>query len=248
MIDLIAAEFLKLRTARSFWSLALVAVALTALFTVADLATETVGTEDEARSLLSTFGIGALLTLLLGIVSSAGEYRHGTITSTFLASPDRPRVLLAKLLAGALVGVIVAGVSALLMLAIALPWLSADGESLGSLGVSGAELAGIAARSTAYIAISAMLGVGLGALLTNQLAAIVVVPVVLIVVDPILSLLIDGYDTYSLGGLWSALGGESSGDAGYKLLDPLPAALTYFGYAAVIAALAAAISQRRDVS
>lgn len=248
MIDLIAAEFLKLRTARSFWSLALLAVALTALFTVADLATETVATEDDARSLLSTFGIGALLTLLLGIVSSAGEYRHGTITSTFLASPDRRRVLLAKLLAGGLGGVIVAGVSALLMLAIALPWLSADGESLGSLGVSGAELAGIGARTTAYIAISAMLGVGLGALLTNQLAAIVVVPVMLIVVDPILSLLIDGYDTYSLGGLWSALGGESSGDAGYKLLDPLPAAITYFGYAAVIAVLAAAISQRRDVS
>lgn len=248
MIDLIAAEFLKLRTARSFWSLALLAVALTALFTVADLATETVATEEDARSLLSTFGIGALLTLLLGIVSSAGEYRHGTITSTFLASPDRRRVLLAKLLAGALGGVIVAGASALLMLAIALPWLSADGESLGSLGVSGAELAGIAARTTAYIAISAMLGVGLGALLTNQLAAIVVVPVMLIVVDPILSLLIDGYDTYSLGGLWSALGGESSGDVGYKLLDPLPAALIYFGYAAMIAVLAAAISQRRDVS
>ena len=32
-------------------------------------------------------------------------------------------------------------VSALLMLAVALPWLSADGESLGSLGFSGAELA-----------------------------------------------------------------------------------------------------------
>ncbi len=248
MTDLVAAELLKLRTARSYWLLAVLAVAATALFTVTHLATETVSTEKDARSLLSTFGIGALLTLLLGIVGSAGEYRHGTITSTLLASPDRRRVLIAKLLAGALSGVVIAAASALLLLTIAIPWLSADGESLGSLGVSGADLAGILIRTTAYIVLSAMLGVGLGALLANQLAAIVVIPAVLIVVDPILSLLIDGYDTYSLSGLWSALGGESSGDVGYRLLDPLPAGLLYFGYAALVAALAAAISERRDVS
>jgi ABC-2 type transport system permease protein len=223
-------------------------LALTALFTVSNLVTETPATEDDARSLISTFGIGGLLMLVLGIVSSAGEYRHGTITSTFLAAPDRRRVLLAKLIASALTGVLVAIASALLLLAIALPWLSADGESLASLGIGGAELAGIVARTTAYVAISAMLGVALGALLTNQLAAIAVVPVFLIVVDPILSLLIDGYDTYSLGGLWSALGGENSGDAGFKLLNPVPAALFYLGYVSAVAAAAAAIAQRRDVS
>lgn len=248
MTDLIAAEFLKLRTTRTFWFLALSMLALTALFTVADLATETPATADDARSLISTFGIGGLLMLVLGIISSAGEYRHGTITSTFLAAPDRRRVLLAKLLASALTGVLVAIASALLLLAIALPWLSADGESLASLGIGGAELLGIVARTTAYVAISAMLGVGLGALLANQLAAIAVVPVFLIVVDPVLSLLIDGYDTYSLGGLWSALGGENSGDAGFEVLDPVPAALLYLGYVSAVAAVAAAISQRRDVS
>ncbi len=248
MSDLVAAEFLKLRTTRTFWSLTVSALALTVLFTVTELATETAATEDDARSLLSTIGIGGLLMLVLGIVSSAGEYRHGTITPTFLVAPDRRRVLCAKLLAIALTGILVTIASALLLLAIALPWLSADGESLGSLGVSGAELAGIVARSTAYVAISAMLGVALGALLTNQVAAIAVVPVFLIVVDPVLSLLIDGYDTYSLGGLWAALGGESSEDAGFKVLDPVPAALLYFGYAAAIAAVTAAIAQRRDVS
>lgn len=248
MIDLIAGEFLKLRTTRTFWYLCLGALALTALFTVAELATETPATEDDARSFLSTINIGGLLLLVLGIVSSAGEYRHGTITSTFLVAPDRRRVVVAKLLAIAITGILVTIASTLLMLAIGLPWLSADGESLGSLGISGPELAGIVVRGAAYIAITAMLGVALGALLTNQVAAIAVVPVFLIVVDPLASLLIDGYDTYSIGGLWASLGGENSEDAGFEVLDPVPAGLLYFGYMAVITAITAAIAQRRDVS
>jgi hypothetical protein len=182
------------------------------------------------------------------VVSSAGEYRHGTITSTFLVAPDRRRVVAAKFLAIGLMGVGVTIASALLVLAITVPWLSADGQSLGSLGISGSDLAGICGEVGAFTAISAMLGVGIGALLTNQIAAIVVVPVLVFVVDPMISLLIDGYDTYSIGGLWSSLGGESSEDAGYKLLEPAPAALLYFAYVAALTAVTAVISQHRDVS
>jgi ABC-2 type transport system permease protein len=248
MTDLVAAELLKLRTTRTFWMLAAGALVLTALFTFADLASGPPSTEDDARSFLSTINIGGLLLLVLGIVSSAGEYRHGTITSTFLVAPDRRRVVVAKLIAIALTGILVAIASMLVLLAIALPWLSADGESLSSLGISGAELAGILARGAAYIAITAMLGVALGALLTNQVAAIAVVPVLLIVVDPLASLLVDGYDTYSIGGLWASLGGENSEDAGFHLLAPVTAGLVYFGYTTVITAITAAIAQRRDVS
>jgi ABC-2 type transport system permease protein len=191
---------------------------------------------------------GGLLMLVLGVVSSAGEYRHGTITTTFLVAPDRRRVVVAKFLAIGLMGVAVTSACALLVLGITVPWLSADGQSLGSLGISGSDLAAIVGQVCAFTAISAMLGVGVGALLTNQIAAIVVVPVLVFVVDPLISLLIDGYDTYSIGGLWTALGGESSEDAGYRVLEPAPAALLYFAYAAVVAAVTAAIAPRRDVT
>jgi ABC-2 type transport system permease protein len=248
MIDLIAAEFLKLRTTRTFWMLALFSLGIVALSSVATLATDMPATEEDARSLLFSMNAGGLLMLVLGVVSSAGEYRHGTIVTTFLVAPDRRRVVGAKFLAIGLMGVGVAIASALLMLAITLPWLFLDGESLGSLGISGADLAGIFGQATAFTAISAMLGMGIGALLTNQIAAIVVVPVLVFVVDPLISLLIGGYDTYSIGGLWTALGGENSEDAGYRLLAPTPAALLYFAYAAAITAVTAVISQRRDVS
>ncbi len=248
MTNLVAAEFLKLRTTRSFWWLVLLALAFTALFTVVDLATETVATEDDARSLLFTMNTAGLAMLLLGVISSAGEYRHGTVTTTFLVAPDRRRVVVAKSIAIGLTGLLITIASAVLVLALTMPWLSTEGESLGSLGISGSELAGIFAQAAAFTAISAMLGVGIGALLTNQVAAIVVVPVIVFVLDPVVSLLIDGYDTYSLGGLWTALGGESSEDAGFHLLAPVTAGLVYFGYVAAITALTAAISQSRDVS
>jgi ABC-2 type transport system permease protein len=248
MIDLVAAELLKLRTTRTFWLLAGGALAVTAMFTVASLASDSPSSEDDARSLITTIGIGGLLMLLLGIISSAGEYRHGTITSTFLVAPDRTRVLLGKLMAITIAALLVATLSTVVLLAIALPWLSADGNSLGSHGVGAVDVAGILASSTAYIAISALLGVALGALLTNQIGAIAVVPVLLIVVDPLLSLLVNGYDTYSLGGLWAALGDESSEDAGFEVLAPATAAVVYLGYTAAVATVAAVIGQRRDVS
>ena len=55
-----------------------------------------------------------------GILITAGESRHGTATSTFLISPDRRRVIAAKLVAASLVGAAVAVVAALLPLAIGL--------------------------------------------------------------------------------------------------------------------------------
>jgi len=246
--DLIAAEFLKLRSTRTFWVLTGLSVALVILTTVAQMASDAPSNEDEVRSLLAGTGIGALFMLILGVVSSAGEYRHGTITGTFLVAPDRRRVLVAKSLAHGLTGVALAVLGLLVILAIALPWLNADGESLGSLGAGGSDLLEVLAEQTAYVALTAMLAVGIGALLTNQVAALVVLPVVLFLVDPLLTMLIDGYGKYSISGIWGSLGGESGEDTGFDILEPLPAGLLYCGYVAAITAVTMAVDRRRDVS
>ena len=248
MTDLVAAEFLKLRTTRTFWTIAGLSVLFVVVTTVAELASDLPDDEAGFSSLIAIAGIPALFMLILGAVSSAGEYRHGTITATFLVAPDRTRVLLAKSLAHGLAGIALAILSLLVILAIALPWLNGDGESLGSLGVGGSELLGDSAVQIAYVALTAMLAVGIGALLTNQVAALAVVPVILIVIDPLLTLLVDGYGKYSISGIWASLGGESGDDAGFDILSPLPAGLLYFGYVAAITAVTAAIDQRRDVS
>jgi ABC-2 type transport system permease protein len=245
---LIAAEFLKLRTTRSFWWNVGLALAFVVLNTVANLASQTIATESDARSLISGIGISGLLMLVLGVIGSAGEYRHGTITSTFLGEPHRRRVVVAKMLAYGLVGLVVALASAVLVLALAVPWLSGDGHSLGSLGVGGSDLIGIVAGASAYVAISAMLGVGVGSLLTNQITAVVGVLVVLFIVDPLLTGMLDWYGKFSLTGIGIALSGGTGDDAGFGIFSPLPAALLFLAYAATFAVLAGLVSERRDVA
>jgi ABC-2 type transport system permease protein len=247
MIDLIAAEFLKMRTTRTFWWVALVAVGLAVLATVVTLATGTTSGEQEARSLLSNMGIPGLFVIVLGVVGAAGEYRHGTITSTFLVAPNRRRVLVAKAFAYAIGGLAVGAASAALTLAISVPWLSGQGHSVGSSGLGVGDLAEIAGGTLAYMAISGMLGVAVGALLTNQVTAVVGVFVVLFVVDPVVAALAPGYGRFSLQGLGMKLSGGTGANAGYDLFGLGPAALVYLGYAVGLLAITAGIANRRDV-
>ena len=65
--------------------LSLVVVGLTAI--IADDFTE------ESVRELFTFDFSGLFILLLGVTGMAGEWRHRTITSSVLASPDRIRLL-----------------------------------------------------------------------------------------------------------------------------------------------------------
>jgi ABC-2 type transport system permease protein len=248
MTDLLAAEFLKLRTTRSFWILVAAALGFVALTTVATLVHQIPTDEDGARSLLSNVSIAGLFMLVVGAVDAAGEYRHKTITSAYLVAPVRARVLAAKSLAHAAAALLTALASIALALAISLPWLQSGGTSLGSLGLGGGELLGLLATMVVYVVLTAMLGIGLGALLTNQAAAVIALPVVLFVVDPIITSLVDGYGRWSIGGLWSPLTGGSSDDAGFATFSAIPAACIYFAYIAALSVIASLVDQRRDVS
>ena len=61
-------------------------------------------------------GFGMLLAAVLGVISATGEFRHGSATLTYLATPSRVRVLWAKAAAvacfGAGFGLVAALVSA----------------------------------------------------------------------------------------------------------------------------------------
>lgn len=247
MTRLIGSELLKLRTTRTFWWLSLVAVALPVVVVVITLATSHTTTNNDVRSLLSNIGIAGLFMIILGVVGAAGEYRHGTVTSTFLVAPDRRRVLIAKGIAYGLGGLLTGVVTAALVLAISIPWLSAQGHSAGALGVGTGDVIAIAAGSIVYAALAAVFGVGFGSLITSQVAAVVVVLILVSVIDPVVAGLVSGYGRFSLQGLAMGVSGATAKDAGYDLFEPVVAGLIYFGYAAVLLTAAAIVVPQRDV-
>jgi ABC-type transport system involved in multi-copper enzyme maturation permease subunit len=240
MTRLVGSELLKLRTTRTFWGLAGAAAGLVFLIVVLSVALDTSLTEDNVRNILATAGLSGLLTLVLGAVAGAGEYRHGTIAWTLLVTPNRLRAVAGQVLAcglgGLAIGVAVSALAAL----IALPWLAAKGAPMPPTG----DLLQVFLGSALYAGLAATLGAGLGALLRNQVAAIVIVLVQLFVVDPTLAGLIEGFGPFTLTGLGAAISGlDSDGD----LLAPGLAALVWVGYATLFAALAALSTARRDI-
>ncbi len=100
-MHLVRTEFLKLRTTRLWWGLAIALLGLSALIAVLTLvfADETPGfslSEELAqRSLFTSAGFNATFALVFGTIGMAGEYKQGTIAPTFLAAPQRWRVIFA---------------------------------------------------------------------------------------------------------------------------------------------------------
>jgi ABC-2 type transport system permease protein len=97
----VAAELFKLRTTRTSWGVALGSLALVlAISTIAALAGEfSADDETPGPDLLEISGLVQIFALVLGILIVATEFRHGTITPSLLAVPNRVRLILAKLIA-----------------------------------------------------------------------------------------------------------------------------------------------------
>ena len=177
MTRLVHSELLKLRTTRTARVLLTLAAAGTAaliaivLLLAGQPGQPALGPDALRQLVLVPAQPLTLAALVLGVLGMAGEFRHGTATSTFLVTPRRGRVVAAKLAAAAVTGLAMSLASSAAVLAVGLPWLRAKGieVAVADPGVA-ARVAGLAAA----VALYAVLGTGLGALLRNQVAAVVV--------------------------------------------------------------------------
>ena len=241
MTKLVGAELLKLRTTRSFWGLAGGAAALVLLIVVLSVALDTEPTEENVRNVMATAGFSGVLTLVLGGVVGAGEYRHGTIAWTLLITPNRFRAVAGQFIACGLAGFAIGAAVYLMAAVIALPWFAAKDADMPPVG----DLAEVFLGTVLYAGLAAMLGAGLGALLRNQVAAIVIVLVQIFVVDQTLAALINDLAPFTLTGLGAAMSGVD-GDS-EDLLPLGTAALVWAGYATLFAVLAAIRTAKRDI-
>lgn len=133
MTSLVRTELLRLRTTGTTWALAVLFLALSIALMV--LARASIGTADgpkpgaaEVRDLyVGSVGLAALLLpMLLGALATAGEFHHRTATSTFLVVPDRGRLIISKVIAHSLLGVVTGG--ALIVVGIAAAVIGGAGE------------------------------------------------------------------------------------------------------------------------
>jgi ABC-2 type transport system permease protein len=245
---LLASELLKLRTIRSTWGYVATAVGLAALITAG-----TIGSESEGGRLASDFQrrlvtdatafAPTILALLLGITLVTNEFRHGTITPTLLSSPRRDRVVGAKLVTGAGMGVALVLVSLVVVALVGAPWLLLLDVPLEPL--EGAQGSGRAFLSAALVG---ALGAAVGGIVHAQVAALVGTLVWLFVAESVLSLLLDlvdadGVAEFLPGAVIFALGDPASD--GLRLW---PAAGVALAYLAVGSALAVLRTSRRDIT
>jgi ABC-2 type transport system permease protein len=133
---------------------------------------------------VAVFGVPVLM--VLAAITVTGEYRSGTIRTTFMATPDRSLVLIAK----AVVAAVLSGVfTALMVIGAVLAAHMAAPPLVGvesHLSLAVAETWRAVGAIALYGLLTAVLGVGVGALLRHSAGAVAVLLMWPLVAEPIL--------------------------------------------------------------
>lgn len=201
-----------------------------------------------------------MLALVIGVLSMGQEFRHKTVSGTFLAGPRRHRVVIAKVVA--LVAIITVNAAAFFAGSLV------GGGILLTTGDAAifpqpADLLQTFALMLLILIVWCLIGLGLGVLLTNQVAALFIGIAFTLIVEPLVAFgltFLDGGDaiakffpsqaataTLSLfSGIDPALA-EMMGASGEQLTW-WGGALTLLGYALVMTLIGLVLTRRRDIA
>jgi ABC-2 type transport system permease protein len=244
MTDQLLSELRKMRSTRTnlgllagMIALILLSVILTGFLTKKS---ELVGLENQF-ALLSAGTSAALFAALIGVMAITSEFRHGTIRPTFVVTPQRSRVITAKVLASLLMGVLF-GLAAI-GLSFGIGYAILAGRDI-PLALSTTDVVWLVLGTPVLTAAWAALGVGLGAIVRNQVFAVIGLILWAMIIDNLLRSLVPSIGGYTPSGASAAIIADptdyvlSAGAGGVLLL----------GYVAVVIAAGALLVGRRDVT
>ncbi|MFT3797548.1 ABC transporter permease [Microbacterium sp.] len=199
--------------------------------------------------------VGYVFPLLIGTLLVTGEFRHKTLTPTFLAVPRRGVALGGKVAAGIVMGLLYGVVALTATVGPGAAILAAFGVDT-QLGASGTWA--MLGRIVVAFVLWTLIGIGVGTLVRNQVAAVVGVIAFTQFVEPIARMVgvfvkgVSGVTHYLPGAASDALVGTSIystlGGATDDGLAWWGGGLVLLGYAAVLLVLGYLFSWRRDVS
>lgn len=249
MIAAMHSELSKVWTTRARYAYLLALVAFAGLGTAGAVGSgggSDRGSADFQARVLEVAALAApLLALLLGITIVTSEFRHGTITPTFLATPARERVLGAKSIVATALGALFAVIALLVTAAVGVPWLAALGEELK---LTDGDVAGYALQIVAAAAIWGLLGAAVGAAVHGQIAGLVGTLVWFLIAENIVIALLglldwEGAGDYFPGKAIAAVATDGGGVLGFW-----KALVVSLAYAAAIGAFGIVRTRRRDIS
>jgi len=177
-MNLLRSELFKIKSTNLWWILLLCGLPLYAVgvlstyFVDKSVVTDSPGGVDRvdlaADFYTSGQYFGLFFVMLIGTLTITNEYRHQTATTTFLVSPRRSEVVVAKIGATALFALLwwlVTTVGNLVVGAILLP------HAIGTHGLdTGKVWTSIGLNGVAYV-VWAIFGLGIGVLVRNQIGA-----------------------------------------------------------------------------
>ena len=244
MIDQLLSELRKMRSTRTNLGLLAGMIGLTLLSVLVNglvLSVAELRGHDNQHTLLSAGTSGALFAALIGVMAITSEFRHGTIRSTFVVTPDRSRVIAAKVLASLAMGIAFGLVAIGISFGVGYAILAGRGIDL-ALDTSHVLL--LVFGTLLMTALWAALGVGLGAVVKNQVFAVIGLIFWAFVVDNLLRELVPDVGRFTPVGVSDSV---TAGFADY-LLAPVVGGLLLVAYTAAFVAGGAFVVAHRDVT
>lgn len=188
MGNAVKAEFRKIFSTKMWWALLIPAVAVAFLANLGFSALQRNGQDASGVtipialiSLGASFSSTSIFAALFGSMSISGEFRHRTISTTYLTASTRGAVLTAKLITYVVMGLIYG------VLTLVFATLGALVGGGSSALPSGGSWLLISLIGIVVIMLWTLFGVGFGGLISNQIAAVVVLLVYMVIGETIIS-------------------------------------------------------------